>query len=303
MSKIIKIIFFVLLTISYSSLDIVFMGLRPVWGSMEAPPPAVDAHVRGIASFAKSSPIVSIPAGWFLMGTNRQDHKRHSFETQYDNTEFPQRRIWLDTYQIDQYEVSLGEFLRFLFETGRPVSPELRALIWHLISVHFVPDQVLSPWPALYMTWEVADAFCLNQDKRLPSEAEWEKAARGTTGKIFPWGGYDPSQEIAVFGQYHAHEIPLVANVDSFPEGKSEWGIYHLSGNIAEWTNDWLGSDYYPIMPERNPPGPKMGRYKVVRGGSWKSLPVMLRTATRGGAFPRDRSATIGFRCVQSILR
>ena len=303
MPKILKGFLFLSLTISLWSIGLVVMSSWPVWGSMEAPPPAVDAHVKGIASFAKQSPVVSIPAGWFLMGTNRQDLNRHSLETQYDDTEFPQRRIWLDAYQIDQYEVSLGEFLRFLLVAGRPVSPELRALIWHLISIHFIPDQALAPWPALYVTWEEAKAFCIKHKKRLPTEAEWEKAARGTTGKIFPWGKYDPSQEIAVFGQYHAHEIPLVANVDSFPEGKSEWGIYHLSGNIAEWTYDWLGSDYYPIMPDRNPPGPKSGRYKVVRGGSWKSLPVMLRTATRGGAFPRDRSANIGFRCAQSLTQ
>ena len=269
-------------------------------GAREAPP-QVNAHLKGIASFAKPSPTLQIPAGWFLMGTNRQDHLRHSFETQFDDTEFPQRRIWLDVYRIDQYEVTLGEFLSFLQQSDWEISPELRGLIWHLISVHFIPDQALAPWPALYVTWEEAKAFCETQGKRLPTEAEWEKAARGTSGKIFPWGKLDPSQEIAVFGAYHVHEIPLVAAVDSYPEGKSEWGVYHLAGNIAEWVNDWLGADYYPIMPERNPPGPKSGRYKVVRGGSWKSLPMMLRTATRGGAFPKDRSANIGFRCAKSV--
>ncbi len=282
------------------SLGLVILGSCPAWAKMEAAPSTVDAHLQGIASFVKPSPIVAIPAGWFLMGTNREDGDRHTFEKNFDNTEFPQRRIWLDAYQIDQYEVSLGELLQFLQNSARNVSPELRALIWHLISIHFIPDQALAPWPALYVTWEEAQAFCLNQGKRLPSETEWEKAARGTTGRIFPWGEEDPSEKIAIFGAYHVHEIPLVANVDSFPEGKSEWGIYHLAGNISEWTNDWLGPDYYPIMPERNPPGPKSGRYKSVRGGSWKSLPVMLRGATRGGAFPEERSANIGFRCAQT---
>jgi len=283
------------------SLGLVILGAWPAWAKMEAAPSMVDAHLHGIARYAKPSPMVSIPAGWFLMGTNREDGDRHTFEKNYDNTEFPQRRIWLDAYQIDQYEVSLGELLQFLQNSAHHVSPELRALIWHLISIHFIPDQALAPWPTLYVTWEEATVFCLNQGKRLPSEAEWEKAARGTTGHIFPWGKQDPTPDIAVFGAYHVHEIPLVANVDSFPEGKSEWGVYHLAGNISEWVNDWLGPDYYPIMPERNPPGPKSGRYKVVRGGSWKSLPVMLRGATRGGAFPEERSPNIGFRCAKAF--
>ena len=277
------------------------MNLESAWGSMEPAPSAVDSHLQGIASFAEPSPMVEISEGWFLMGTNREDGTRHTFEKHYDNTEFPRRRIWLDAYQIDQYEVSLGEFLSFLQTQDRTIPTELRNLIWHLISVHFIPDQALAPWPALYVTWEEAQAFCLHHDKRLPSEAEWEKAARGTTGNIFPWGEKNPSDTIAVFGAYHVHEIPLVASVDSFPEGKSEWGVYHLAGNIAEWVHDWLGPDYYPIMPKRNPPGPKAGRYKSVRGGSWKSLPVMLRAATRGGAYPEERSPNIGFRCAKSL--
>lgn len=278
---------------------VAFPGLA--LGEIEAPPPLVDEHIENIARLAKTSPSITIPEGWFLMGTNRRDDLRHTFETHYDDTEFPQRRIWVDTYAIDKYEVSLGEYLAFLLHTQRPISEELRELIWHLISVHFIPDQALAPWPALYVTWEEARDFCLHQGKRLPSEAEWEKAARGESARIFPWGEMDPSADLAVFGQYHVHEIPLVATVDSFEDGQSIYKVFHLAGNIGEWVNDWLGSDYYPIMPEKNPPGPKMGRYKVVRGGSWKSKPVMLRSATRGGAVPEMRSATIGFRCVQPI--
>jgi iron(II)-dependent oxidoreductase len=271
-----------------------------VSGTIDPPPPAVDDHIARIASFATSSPQVTIPEGWFLMGTTRRDNMRHSLESHYDDTEFPQRRIWIDEIAFDRYEVSLGEYLAFLLKTNRPVSHELKDLIWHLMTVHFIPEQALAPWPALYVTWEEAKSFCKYHNKRLPSEAEWEKTARGESARIFPWGEMDPTADLAVFGQYHVHEIPLVASVDSFEDGQSIYKVLHLAGNIAEWVNDWLGPDYYPIMPEKNPAGPKMGRYKVVRGGSWKSKPVMLRAATRGGAFPDERSANIGFRCAKS---
>ena len=97
------------LIIPLLSLDLVTLSVWPAWAKMEAAPSTVDAHIQGIASFAKPSPMIVIPDGWFLMGTNREDGDRHTFEKNYDNTEFPQRRIWLDAFQIDQYEVSLGE--------------------------------------------------------------------------------------------------------------------------------------------------------------------------------------------------
>jgi formylglycine-generating enzyme required for sulfatase activity len=102
-----------------------------------------------------------------------------------------------------------------------------------------------------------------------------------------------------VFGQYHVHEIPLVAAVDSGEEGQSPYGVRHMAGNAAEWVQDWFGFDYYAIMPERNPMGPTSSRYKVIRGGSWKSKPHLLRGATRNGASPDQRFATIGFRCAR----
>ncbi|MGH7166608.1 MAG: formylglycine-generating enzyme family protein [Nitrospiraceae bacterium] len=267
------------------------------------PPPELASHLTEIAKLAHPSPMVFIPAGWFLMGTNRKDDDPYGLDTQYDDTELPQRRIWLDAYEIDRYEVTLAEFLAHVHRQGRQVPDALQRLIWHLISVHFAPDYVLAPWPALYVTWAEADNFCRAQGKRLPTEAQWEKAARGTEGNLFPWGKATPTPELAVFGKYHVHEIPLVAAVSSKEEGRSPYGLYHMAGNVAEWVQDWFGFDYYAIMPERNPPGSTEGRYKVVRGGSWKSKPHMLRAATRGGAFPEDRTAMIGFRCARAAAK
>jgi len=113
-------------------------------------------------------------------------------------------------------------------------------------------------------------------------------------------GGISLALGLAVFGQHHVHEIPLVAGVASGDEGRSPFGLHHMAGNVAEWVQDWFGADYYAVMPERNPAGPPSGRYKSARGGSWKSHAPMLRAATRNGAPPDQRSATIGFRCARS---
>ena len=247
--------------------------------------------------------MVPVQEGWFLMGTTLKTDDPFGLATQYDDTEQPQRRIWLDAFAMDRDEVNLAEYLASLRQRRRHASEELQRLIWHVISVHSMSDETLARWPALYMTWTEARDFCQARGKRLPTEAEWEKAARGSEGNLFPWGNAAPTDGLAMFGQYHVHEIPLVAAVDQGDEGRSPYGLHHMAGNAAEWVQDWFGIDYYVVMPERNPPGPTSGRYKVVRGGSWKSKPAMLRAATRGGASPDRRAATIGFRCAKSLRR
>ena len=266
-----------------------------------APPPELEPHLAAIAGLAQPSPMAKIPAGWFLMGTIRKDDDPFGLETQYDDTEFPQRRIWLDAFSVDRDEVSIGEYLAFLHRHELSVPLKLRHLIWHLIDVHVLPDYVMARWPALYVSWDEADQFCRAHGKRLLTEVEWEKAARGTDGRVFPWGADPPTADVAVFGLYHVHQIPLVAAVDSFDEGQSPYGLRHMAGNVREWVYDWYGPDSYPLMPERNPQGPKAGRYKSVRGGSWRSRPQLLRTATRNGATPDTRSPNIGFRCARTL--
>jgi iron(II)-dependent oxidoreductase len=245
--------------------------------------------------------MLAVAEGPFLMGTARMSEGSFSLETQYDDTEQPHRRVWLDPFEIDRDEVSLGEYLSWLLRHRRALPDEVRKLIDHMTTVHALMPETLALWPALYVTWQEASDFCSAQGKRLPREAEWEKAARGGSGNLFPWGPQPPTPELAKFGQYHVHEIPIVAAVDSGLEGRSPYGLHHMAGNAAEWVEDWFGIDYYATMPARNPHGPDSGRYKVVRGGSWKSAPAMLRTATRSGASPDRRTATIGFRCARPV--
>jgi iron(II)-dependent oxidoreductase len=254
-----------------------------------------------VAAFAHGSPMRTIPEGHFIMGTARTTQTSFSLESAYDDTEQPQRHVWLDRFEIDRDEVSLGELLLWLRQQRRPISRELHKLIDHMMTVHAVPPNTLARWPALYVTWTEASDFCRAQGKRLPTEAEWEKAARGEQGNLFPWGRKAPVGGVAMFGQYHVHEIPIVASVESGEEGQSPYGLHHMAGNAAEWVADWFGIDYYATMPDRNPQGVGQGRYKVVRGGSWKSSPPLLRTATRSGASPDQRASTVGFRCARSF--
>jgi iron(II)-dependent oxidoreductase len=264
------------------------------------PSPELARHLAAIAMLAQPAPVVTVPAGHFTLGSRRIDDDPYGLWTQFDDTELPQKQVWLDEFTIDRDEVSLGEYLAHLAQRRLHPPEELQKLLWHVITVHSVADRTLARWPALYVTWHEAADFCASQEKRLPTEAEWEKAARGTDALLFPWGDSAPDGERAMFGQHHVHEIPILAAVDSHAAGRSPYGLHHMAGNVAEWVQDWFGLDYYAYMPGKNPQGPAGGRYKSVRGGSWKSKIIMLRTATRSGFGPDQRSATIGFRCAQS---
>jgi iron(II)-dependent oxidoreductase len=282
---------------------LVIIGNSTLTQAGSKPSSELALHLTRIAEFARPSPMATVPAGAFLYGSKHIATAPYGNWTPFDDTELPQHQVWLDLYEIDRDEVSLGEYLVFLQRRNHHPADELQKLLWHVITIHFIPDETLARWPALYVTWSEANDFCAAKNARLPTEAEWEKAARGAEGSLFPWGETTPSSSLAMFGQHHVHEIPILAAVDSLDQGISPYGLHHMAGNVAEWVQDWFGPDYYAYMPERNPPGPTTGRYKGVRGGSWKSARIMLRTATRGGASPDQRSATIGFRCARPLIK
>jgi sulfatase modifying factor 1 len=234
------------------------------------------------------APVILIPAGPFTMGSN-------------DGlpNERPEHQVTLNAYYIDQYEVTAGRYQKFVELAKRDVPPT-----WDDEAA-----RSLSDYPAVGMSWSDAAAYCKWVGRRLPTEAEWEKAARGTDGRRYPWGHMQPFVDIANYnrGLWVSEAITLVP-VNSGLEGmsvrhglkeggKSPYGLFHMAGNAAEWVADWYDREYYQKSPDKSPTGPANGEKRVIRGGSWADLPTALRVSARFSAEPDYEDRTIGFRC------
>jgi formylglycine-generating enzyme required for sulfatase activity len=257
-----------------------------------------------------SDTMAKIPAGWFPRGLTDEQvltvHRQLS-SANYDvpehwlsNTQ-PATQVWLDTFYLDTHEVTWGEFRRFLTATQ---------------GVSRVPDWMreLMPqdeYPAVGATWSQAQAYCAWKGKRLPTEAEWEKAARTDSGHLYPWGDMAPTSDAANFcdrctGSGLSYQPPeaRLSIVGAFQRDRSLYGIYDLAGSVREWVADTYATDYYKRAPERNPrnePSPEFpsSEFRVVRGGSWIRDATYLPAGRRGGE-EQDRSVEdIGFRCAQ----
>ncbi len=226
--------------------------------------------------------MVLVPAGEFWMGLS---------EGEGLDDEQPRHKVYLDAYYLDKYEVTTERYAKFLEFAGWQ-----KPLNWSMVKF---PEHATRP--VIGVSWADADAYCRISGRRLPTEAEWEKAARGTAERRFPWGDKRPQPAIALFGQMTKFSYDILKPVGSYPEGVGPYGAFDLGGNVAEWVQDWYDGEYYRESPEKNPQGPRNGQYKMVRGGSWSDMPVYLMAAGRTSKLPPDtRNAFIGFRCAQS---
>ena len=249
-------------------------------------PDATPAKTVGDAAEAPAAApagMVAVPAGPFTMG---------GVNGQFAADETPPRVITLGSFYIDTWEVTNVQFARFADGAGYQTDAEKAgdSTTWRTYNT---PDR--QKFPVTYVSWSDAAHYCGWVGKRLPTEAEWEKAARDNTKHIYPWGD--------VFNGDFANTFELGAGQPVAVAGHSTagpYGAYDMAGNVWEWVQDWYQGDYYAVGPKSNPTGPATGSQKVIRGGSFKSIASRATTSVRGRASPDGRGNDIGFRCAKS---
>jgi formylglycine-generating enzyme required for sulfatase activity len=227
--------------------------------------------------------------------------------------EIPRHRVVLDAFYLDRFEATNALFERFVAATRHRTTAEVEGnsrvrqrnsgskTTWTNVDgatwrTPDGPDSVApADHPVVHVSWHDAVAYCRWAGKRLPTEAEWEKAARGTDARRFPWGNRWDTR--------HAHAARRATGlsaVGNYPSGASPDGLDDMAGNVWEWVEDWFDRDYYKASPESNPSGADVGTRKVHRGGAWYSNWVAVRTSRRADAGPSYRSGDLGFRCARS---
>ena len=274
--------------LSNHKLWVVFLALfwAPALYAEEPGNPVPPSQNSGGGEVTASSPeMVSIPAGEFIMGCNDSVDNACSYnEKQY-------HRVYLNAYSIDKYEVTVDEYAKCVKARKCQEPNSSQYCNWGK------PDR--GNHPVNCMDWGGADAYCQWAGKRLPTEAEWEKAARGTVRRVYPWGNEPATCDNAVMslggpGCGRNSTWP----VGSKPNDISPYGVMDMAGNVWEWVQDWYSESYYRISPPNNPTGPVSGQWRVLRGGSWlNNSSHFLRTSERLWDLPGARNLNYGFRC------
>ncbi len=250
---------------------------------------AADGYLQEIIG-RDHAPMVFIPAGSFPMGVPKVARDGGLDER-------PNHEVSLDSFYIDKFEVTNGRYLHFVAETGHrtpqhPTDPNKG--LWQ---GNTMPESI-TEIPVINVDWHDAAAYCEWAGKRLPTEAEWEKAAKGPHDWRFPWGDMEPTPEHANFNQTWRGEATLV-QVGIYEKGKSPYGVYDVAGNVWEWVADWYDPEYYQKSPAHNPKGPNTGTYKAIRSSGWQGETPQLRIFTRIKSLPTDRNNSTGFRCAK----
>jgi formylglycine-generating enzyme required for sulfatase activity len=247
--------------------------------------------------------MVYIPAGEFTLGEAASA-----------------RTIYLDAFWMDKFEVTNAQFQQFVDATGYKTDAEKQGWgfeytnVWQRMegiswrAPRGAGSTIQLAFPVVLVSWNDANAYCAWAGKRLPTEAEWEKAARGSDARVFPWGNQWDGTRLNFCDSNCAYawkdasvndRYAEVAPVGSYAANASPYGVLDLAGNVWEWTADWFDADYPRTMPTRNPIGPTSGQLKVLRGGAWSIDAFYARATSRFAQPPDFRERSVGFRCVQ----
>lgn len=257
-----------------------------------------------IVNETDGSEMVLIPSGSYLMGstpaqTTALIDKDNRLSTDFFHPEHPQHSVLLPAFYIDRSPVTNAQYAAFIAATGHPI-PKYWTHTPHMgVESPFPVGVKHGTHPVVGVSYADALAYCEWAGKRLPTEAEWEKAARGgLVNQNYPWGNESSRNHANTVGVWGKDKWLWTSPIGSFPP--NGYGLSDMAGNVFEWCADWYAPDYYQHSQEENPQGPKTGQTRVLRGGSWSNNVFgiyQMRCAYRFHARPETRNLTIGFRC------
>jgi len=234
--------------------------------------------IKGMALYVKPS---------FIMGSSAA----------YEDAN-KEHEVRLSTFYLDLTEVTNQDYLIYVEETGvkPPLNTRKKFNLWKDGEV----SDDIKRQPVINVNWDMAAAYCKWRDARLPTEAEWEFAARGSDGRAYPWGDDEANQELAQFdGEWQGEKT--LYEVDYFKEGRTPEGVYNLLGGVKEWVSDWYSDSYYTEKAVSDPQGPDSGTNRVVRGGSWEEGAEF--SFSRDALPPKSQLEGVGFRCAKSYVK
>ena len=268
-----------------------------------------DGYPKNILREEDGMIMVLVPADTFIMGAGEDDFSAGPDER-------PEHEVRLSQFYIDKFEVNVEQYAAFLNRIGGyeracdgvdcALPNELAGYTSYLIrqdlgdgTVQYFPTTGFANYPINHVSWNGAAAYCESVGARLPTEAEWEYAARGTDGRIYPWGNIqpEPDSDLAIF---QSESYDNLQSVDALPNGASPFGVFGMAGSLWEWTSDWYSETWYDETNISNPTGPETGFARVIRGGAWpfNNQADRIRSTNRSSLTPDFLSSAVGFRCV-----
>ena len=243
-----------------------------------------EAHIKTVKINEEYESMVNIPAGYFTLGDSSGDFSVR-----------PGRKVFLHPYAIDKYETTFAQYYEFVGIVGHR-KPRLAGYL--AVGSEGLP-LLMNPYnPVAGVSWEDANDYCSWKKKRLPTEAEWEKAAKGVNQQKWPWGNDENPLNANFAGDKDGYFY--TSPVGSFKYDKSPFGVYDMAGNVMEWVDDWYDENAYKTLLTINPSGPETGLQRVIRGGSWNDSIYRGEAIIRFKMLPEYRDVTIGFRCAKN---